>query len=373
MSSRPSDTPRADIRAWLVAVVLFAVALAVSANGVLAPVTERLFDFGFATLKRPASGQVVLVQIDARSVSEINEWPWPRRTYAKAIGILHDAGALTIALDVELPGITPGPSEDPLARAVIRAKGTVVFRPEEAVRATEPGRVSVLPRRVSTGPASGDGVFDASFAARIAQAQGLPAEASDFDYSIDPASIPRVSFLDIYDANFDFSALKGKRMIIGVTASNLAERVLVPGHGAMPTAEVTAMMADSFLHRWRLSNAGLWGQALVALLAVLFMWPGKRSWAFDDLVVPSVAAMWGAVVFAALLFEFAHVLLDPVPCAVVVAGSVVFAGLRELARRVVLAIRAHTNSSMWRILADLLDDQDPERINVVRRNPKSQA
>jgi CHASE2 domain-containing sensor protein len=182
-----------------------------------------------------------------------------------------------------------------------------------------------------------------------------------------------VSFLDVYDANFDFSALKGKRVIIGVTASSLAERVAVPGHGVMPKAEVTAMMADAFLQRWRLSNAGVVGQALVAMLAVLFMWPGKRSWSFDDLVVPSLAAMWGSVVFAALVYEFAHVLLDPMPCAIVVAGSVVFAGLRELARRVVLAIRARSSSSMWRILADLLDDEQPERAKVVRRNPNSQA
>jgi CHASE2 domain-containing sensor protein len=363
----------ADIRAWLVACVLFAVALAVSANGVLAPVTERLFDFGFAILKRPASGQVVLVQIDARSVREINAWPWPRRTYAKAIGILHDAGASTIALDVELPGVTAGPSEDPLARAVIRAQGTVVFRPGEMVGASEPGRLPVLPRRVSTGPTAADGVYDASFAARIAQAQGRSADATDFDYSIDPASIPRVSFLDVYDANFDFSALRGKRVIIGVTASSLGQPVVVPGHGVMPKAEVTAMMADAFLQRWRLSNAGVPGQALVALLAVLFMWPGKRSWSFGDLIVPSVAAMWGAVVFSALIFEYAHVLLDPVPCAVVVAGSVVFAGLRDLARRIVVAIRARTRSDVWRILADLLDDELPERTNVVRRNPNSQA
>jgi CHASE2 domain-containing sensor protein len=233
--------------------------------------------------------------------------------------------------------------------------------------------VTVVPRRVSTGPTVGDGVFDASFAARIAQAQGQSAVASDFDYSIDPASIPRVSFLDVYDANFDFSALKGKRVIIGVTALTLAERVVVPGHGMMPKAEVTAMMGDAFLQDWRLSNAGVAGQALVALLAVLFMWPGKRRWSFDDLVVPSLAAMWGSVVVAALVFEFGHVLLDPVPCAIVVAGSVVFAGLREVARRVVVAIRAHTSSSMWRILADLLDDERPEQASVVRRNPNSQA
>ena len=109
--------------------------------------------------------------------------------------------------------------------------------------------------------------------------------------------------------------------------------------------------------------------ALVALLTVLFMWPGRRSWSFGDLVVPSVAAMWGAVVLSALVFEYAHVLLDPVPGAVVVAGSVAYAGLRELARRIVSAIRARSNENAWQGLADLLDDERPERTDVVRRTP----
>jgi CHASE2 domain-containing sensor protein len=344
MSNRGSEPPKANVRAWLVACALFVMALAVSAYGVLAPVSTRLFDLGYSTLKRPASGQVVIVQIDARSVAEVGTWPWSRRTYAKVIGILHDAGASMIALDVDMPPATDAQPGDALARALIRANGSVVFRPD-ATRAS-----------------------DAPFAAHIAGVASESLHASDVDYSIDPATLPRMSFLDAYDANFDFTTLKGKRLVIGVTAPGLRDTIAVPGHGVMARPELDALMVDSVLQNRRLSSAGLAGEALVALLTVLFIWPGRRTWTFDGLVVPSVAAMWGAVVLTALVFEYAQVLLDPVPCPVVVVGTVVFVGLRELVGRIASMIRGRSNGSAWQGMAELLDDERPDRSTVVRKN-----
>jgi len=173
MSNKDVEAHRNDVWAWAVPCVVYAAALAVCASGMLAPLSIALADVAFATLKRPASGQVIIVQIDARSVGEIGAWPWPRKAYAKAIDILHDAGASTIGLDADLPQITGLLPSDALARAATRAKGSVVFRSDAS------------------------GAHYTSFASRIADALPASSQASEVDYSIDPASFPRLSFLDV--------------------------------------------------------------------------------------------------------------------------------------------------------------------------------
>src|SRR4051812_12085692 len=53
-----------------------------------------------AIRSHPASGQIHIVEIDARSLERIHRWPWPRHFHAAAVDRLRDAGARTIAFDV---------------------------------------------------------------------------------------------------------------------------------------------------------------------------------------------------------------------------------------------------------------------------------
>ncbi|MDO1742105.1 CHASE2 domain-containing protein, partial [Escherichia coli] len=49
----------------------------------------------------PASGTILIVEIDAKSISELDHWPWSRGLYAQAIDRLHAAGARTIGFDID--------------------------------------------------------------------------------------------------------------------------------------------------------------------------------------------------------------------------------------------------------------------------------
>lgn len=49
---------------------------------------------------RPASEEVVIVEIDDRSIDANGRWPWPRGCIADLVSKLDDAGAKTIALDI---------------------------------------------------------------------------------------------------------------------------------------------------------------------------------------------------------------------------------------------------------------------------------
>src|SRR3546814_2547273 len=50
---------------------------------------------------RPATGKLVLVEIDAGSLAALDHWPWPRSYHALAIEALGRAGAQAMGFDVE--------------------------------------------------------------------------------------------------------------------------------------------------------------------------------------------------------------------------------------------------------------------------------
>ena len=49
---------------------------------------RKLDEVKFALTKRPATGNVLLVEIDARSIAGLGVWPWPRRLHASALNRL---------------------------------------------------------------------------------------------------------------------------------------------------------------------------------------------------------------------------------------------------------------------------------------------
>ena len=52
---------------------------------------------------RPPDDQVVIVDIDERSLSSYGQWPWPRDLVARLVGRLREASASVIALDIVFP------------------------------------------------------------------------------------------------------------------------------------------------------------------------------------------------------------------------------------------------------------------------------
>ena len=50
--------------------------------------------------KHPASGQIVVINIDDKSLHSLGNWPWPRRVDAKLVDALSAAGAKRIVFDI---------------------------------------------------------------------------------------------------------------------------------------------------------------------------------------------------------------------------------------------------------------------------------
>ena len=52
---------------------------------------------------KPTQQQVIIVDIDEKSLDELGQWPWPRSLLAKIIDKVGQAGAVAVGLDILFP------------------------------------------------------------------------------------------------------------------------------------------------------------------------------------------------------------------------------------------------------------------------------
>jgi EAL domain-containing protein (putative c-di-GMP-specific phosphodiesterase class I)/CHASE2 domain-containing sensor protein len=259
-------------RHWRVAALFVACAAGIvvgtsgSGVGVDRWVRERNWDIR----GHDASGELHIVEIDARSIAAIQRWPWPRSNYAGLVDRLREAGAATIAFDVDYSSESLPEEDAAFAEGLARAGGKVILPtfgqqagggqqgwtdslPIAALRdhATL-AAVSILPdadgfvRRAPVGTMTG-GLPRPSLSAMIAGVNGAAGQDFPIDFAIDPATIPRHSFIDIRNGAFDRSAIAGKTIVIGATAVEMGDRYAVPKHGVLPGVVIQTLAAETLM------------------------------------------------------------------------------------------------------------------------------
>lgn len=300
---------------------------------------------------QPASGRLHIIEIDARSIAAINRWPWPRSNYASAIDNLRRAGVSSIAFDVDFSA-NSAPAEDAaFAAALGRADGEVVlptFRqplgggqagwadslPIASLRQHSTlAAVSILPdrdgyvRRAPIGVVT-KGLPRPSLSASIAGTNGSAGEDFPIDFSIDPDSIPRHSFIDIRDGRFDASDLAGKQILIGATAIELGDRYAVPNYGVIPGVVIQALAAET-LAAGKPREAG-WQVPL--LFAAMLAWAILISTSRSQLATAAAASP--IMLFAAAIaIDAAFRIIFPLfPAMCVIVAAIIAATIARLLR-----------------------------------------
>jgi EAL domain-containing protein (putative c-di-GMP-specific phosphodiesterase class I)/CHASE2 domain-containing sensor protein len=254
---------------------------------------EDLRAFRDSLHPRAASGNVVVVAIDARSLAEINHWPWSRSVHAQLISRLAAAHTRIAAFDVDFSSPSAPADDAAMALALASAGGTFVlptFRQTEQSGKTSPyenlpipafrahaflASVNIQPeldgmvRQYETGVVTAH-VVRPSMAAMVAESAGSLKRSVTIDSSIDPATIPRISSVDIIKGRVPDALLANKRVIIGATAVEIGDRYAVPRHGIVPGVIIQAMAAETLLQGSDLINYG-GAPLLVAALAILLI------------------------------------------------------------------------------------------------------
>lgn len=259
------------------------------------PIMRALEPLRFAVQSHAASQQVAIVEMDARSVAEIRRWPWPRRHYAKVVDELRQAGAATIVFDVDFSSASNPLDDHAFAAALQRATGMVtlptfgqqagardvrtldalpldLFRAHAALASVSfspdvDGLVRSLPFATITAK-----IPRPSLSAYIAARAGVADSDYPVDFSIDPDTIPRLSFVAVERGAFDPAMVRGRNILIGATAIEMGDRYPAPLRGVLPGVTIQALGAETLLRGVPTRGTPLATVALALLLCV----PGVR-------------------------------------------------------------------------------------------------
>lgn len=303
---------------------------------------------GFHT--NSASGQIVLVGVDAQSLRKEGEWPWSRSVQAALVRNAQENGARRMFLDLTYEGRTTVSDDEALASAIrdTRAKGmpvTLAIRDRSGIETGE--RVSGLPlptiaRHADVASISvwynyqnaawlvpymgtSNGGAVPTFASALA---GLSPRPGHFrvDYSIDVGTVPYISAGDLADGSVAREEIAGKTLVLALNSEELGDRYWIPGRGKMAGALIQIIGAETLLAgpQGDLGWIPAWILALVAVSAGMAVSRPRR------IVLLALAAP--AVLGLSLVLEAHRIFVDIVPgllLIAIVAGRLLYASLRK--------------------------------------------
>lgn len=294
---------------------------------------EAVYDAYVGAWDYPPDPRLLIVAIDDNSLQQIGQWPWPRATHARLLDRLTKAGTTRVVLDLMLSEADrQDAAQDAELAAAIRRNGQVVL-PVLAAPASGPNMAEeLLPIPLIAANAAtlghSDVEVDADGVARglyltagigsphwpalglaLADTRGPlpglrdpePTQASPYQWRRDhyvrvryagpPERFPQVSYVDVLNGEVDPALLRGRLVLVGMTASGIAPRLLTPTtrerwmSGSEYQANVASMLlTDNVITLpptlWRDLLSGL----LVALCCLGLALP--RAWASALLALP---------------------------------------------------------------------------------------
>ena len=327
--------------------------------GAFEPAENRLTDVRAQLLDRAPTGQVVIVEIDAKSLSDLRTWPWSRRYHATVVRNLHNRGAALIAFDVDFSSRSEPVGDLAFAKAIRDSEPVILpifqqrashgsshasvieSRPSPLFSSAWVGGVNIFPDKdgvVRDYPAATviGGEIRPSVATLLAEKNGLGDRAFQPDWSIDAKRIPRLSFVDVMENRVPRSAIDGKRIIIGATAVELGDHYVVPRYATIPGVVIQALAAESILQDRAIARSGPWFS-----LAGIFVGCGALGlgrYARFNRSFPAAAIAFGGVIALAPILAQSRwpVSLDSAAMWFSVLACIVGRVALEVRRRIVL-------------------------------------
>jgi adenylate cyclase len=279
----------------------------------------------------PAPEDIVLVDVDDKTLQDLEKrWPLPRRYEARVIRRLHEAGAKTIALDIQFTEPTNPKDDNRLLNAVYDARpvvlGTTVTDAAGKTNVFGGGDIlNQLQARVGHTQFSKDpqavlrefpyevGGLK-SFAVVSAETfSGKPVPRSGFsdgqawiDYVGPVNTFPSLSFSDVWSGNFDASAVRGKLVIVGVVLPTEQDLhpTSVTGDELMTGPEVQANAVSTILRGFPLQSAP--GSLDILAIVLLGMFAPLVALRVSFLLTLALSVFAGGMFAVAAQLAFDH-------------------------------------------------------------------
>jgi len=257
--------------------------------GLLEPVDDFIQTVRNQLLPRAASGQIVVVGVDEKSITKLGRWPWARATSGELIDKLNESGVAGIYFDFVFLGATSETDRRSFEGAIARSRAPVVFAAVDDVdpvtarntggivksdlkggsigsirtRINYAGQVRRLPLGVTD-----RNTFYPSMAVELSGKKVRSTGQFPIDTSVVPKSIPRMSAIDVLEARQALPNLRGKKVIIGPEAAILGDIKQYPAVGPLPGVYYHVVGAETLMRGFPLELG--WLPAL--LIAFLAAW-----------------------------------------------------------------------------------------------------
>ena len=298
--------------------------------------------------QRPASGDIVLVGIDEKSVREVGRWPWPRGQYAKLIDAIGAAKPKQQVHDMMFPEQSD-PAEDAKLAASIKANPNValgfILRAGARDGKVEDTRPLPMFQRGATLASIGlyynygNEVWAVPHAVRDEQ-QLFPSMASvlagsrassernfRINYAFQPTSIPIVSAVDVLEGRIEPQRLAGKTVVVGPNSVRLGDQYMLPGWGQAGGVYIHVIAAETLKAGRPIDLGWIPAFLLAAMSAIGAAKLGGRKAAI--LLLSSALAILGAP----LLLERNQVFADITPGLFVLIWVATALGAAQIKRR----------------------------------------
>lgn len=285
----------------------------------------------------PASGEIVLVAIDDRSLAEAGPAPWNGTQLATLLDQTRRAGARSIHLDAELPN-GASPHADRLEAALQAAQGKISLPARFSLDANSGSRTDLLPparfaRHAELVNANFRQNWDGSvwhhpygvpgdrpmpsLASRLGGREGGAGELFPINYGINTSTIPVVSASDVL-SGIASQQLAGRDAVIARTDVGV-KRYWAPGHDFVPAGMLHILAAETLRQGRPLYFGWLSPLAIGGLLAGILLF-NRRRWA-AGLVLGGTSL---GVVAAPMLLEGAQIHVEVLPafCVVLIAAAI---------------------------------------------------
>ena len=300
--------------AALIAICVVAIVFALRLSGLGIALDRVLWEARFLASERSVSGDIVVVDIDAKSLEKLGVWPLPRRLFADVTDRLVEDGASDIVFDIDFSAAS-NPEDDALLAAAFERAGNVslaVFRqsasldpnsgevvnqPIQQLQETAWPVVVMVPMEKDSRIWRNlygyeiDGSSELSAAAYLGDHTGATEGAFWLDYSIAIDKIDRVSLVDVLAGTFPSGQFLDKKVVIGASAQELRDLFPVPVYGMLPGSVIQALGGETLLQGRALEQRGEAIALGIAVFIVFLLFLTRAEGWFFKLSIMALTAL----------------------------------------------------------------------------------
>ncbi|AYF34085.1 hypothetical protein CUU95_09825 [Vreelandella alkaliphila] len=264
------------------------------------------YDAWLSRQSEPPSADILVVAIDEPSLQALGRWPWSRDVHTRLIDQLNAAGVQSIVLDVLLVEPSRLPEEDArLANAMHRHGSTylpMALLPESLLEGSTRDVLTPPPPLLSAAKGVGhiNVMLDADGVARSVEllierrgdvwpqlmtlladgenkrehgVSSWPTEAIRIPFRGPTGSYPTVSYHDVLMGYVPASLLRGRTVLVGMTALGLGDRynISLLSSSLMPGVEVHAHLLDALRNETYIRQVDSWIGAFLASLPIVVL------------------------------------------------------------------------------------------------------